>query len=69
MNRKPVTSSNIRSVGYDENSQTLEVEFNSNDVYQYLNVPARIHVELMSAGSKGQYFIKNIKEVFEYRKV
>ena len=29
MNRTPVTSSNVASVGYDQNTLTLEVEFHS----------------------------------------
>lgn len=39
MNRKSVTSSNIASIGYDETSETLEIEFKNGGVYQYFDVP------------------------------
>ena len=39
MDRTPVQSSNIRSVGYDPASRTLEVEFHSSGLYQYSSVP------------------------------
>ena len=41
MEREPVVSSNVISVGYDDASETLEVEF-KNGVYQYYNVPRPI---------------------------
>ena len=69
MKRKPVTSSNLASIGYDEKSGTLEVEFHSGSVYQYFDVPARVHRELMAAGSHGQYFSTSIRTKFRYAKV
>lgn len=62
MNRTPVKSSNLSSVGYDSATQTLEVEFHSTGVYQYLNVPAYRHAGLMSAASHGEYFDAYIKK-------
>ena len=35
MERKKVSSSKIRTVGYDARTQTLEVEFNNGSVMQY----------------------------------
>lgn len=35
MERTSVTSSNINSIGYDADSQTLEIEFNNGAVYEY----------------------------------
>lgn len=51
MNRTPVSSSNLKSVGYDESSKTLEVEFLNGTVYQYSGVPASVYQGLMSASS------------------
>jgi len=65
MERVQVVSSNIRSVGYDAESSTLEVEFNSGNVYQYLNVPKSEYEGLMSASSKGRYFNTNIKGAYQ----
>lgn len=69
MNRQPVSSSNIASIGYDVNSQTLEIEFLNGGVYQYFDVPQHVYGELMSAGSHGQYLAHNIKGVYRYSKV
>ncbi|RZK30825.1 MAG: KTSC domain-containing protein, partial [Hymenobacter sp.] len=49
MNRVPVDSSNLSSVGYDAATKTLEIAFRSGGVYQYSYVPPNIHNELMSA--------------------
>ena len=63
MHREPVTSSNISSVGYDESTQTLEIEFTSGTVYQYFGVAPKIYKEIMSADSPGKYFNENIKNI------
>jgi hypothetical protein len=62
MLRVPVISSNLKSVGYDPKSQTLEIEFLSRDVWRYSNVPPEIHAALMNAPSKGTYFSAHIKK-------
>jgi len=67
MFRKMVNSSNLKSVGY-ENS-TLEIEFNSGGIYQYLNVPGTIYSSLMSAPSKGRYLEEYIKPNYQSRKI
>lgn len=69
MNRTPVRSSNIRSVGYDPASGTLEVEFNSGGVYQYSGVAETIYQGFMRAASKGSYFHDHIKGRYPDRKV
>ena len=56
MEREPVDSSNLLSVGYDDASETLEVEFKGGNVYQYYGVPQLEHVALRSAQSVGSYF-------------
>jgi hypothetical protein len=61
MERTPVVSTDLRSVGYDPNSQTLEVEFNAGSVYQYAGVPQSEYDGLMNADSKGRYFNANIR--------
>lgn len=62
MDRQHVMSSNLRSVGYDPASLTLEIEFHSGGLYQYLNVPSSVYSSLMSAPSKGTYFDYYIKK-------
>ena len=61
MQRIPVTSSELVSVGYDPNSHVLEVEFSGGAVYQYHEVPAAQHEGLMSALSHGRYFNEYVR--------
>lgn len=61
MERDYVQSSNIKSVGYDSNTSTLEVEFNSGAVWQYYDVLENTYYEMKSAPSVGKYFNANIK--------
>ena len=70
MERTPVSSSNLRSVGYDPNEETLEIEFHSGGTYQYFNVPQHRCEGLMNASSKGSYFDAYIKKAgYRYRKI
>ena len=69
MNRKSVTSSNIASIGYDETSETLEIEFKNGGVYQYFDVPQGVYNGIMSASSHGEYLAHNIKGHYRYSKV
>lgn len=69
MDRVQVVSSNIFSIGFDEESSTLEVEFHGGAVYQYFDVPLAVFEGLLGADSKGQYFAKHIKGYYRYVKV
>ena len=69
MHRTPVTSSSIRSIGYDAQSAILEVEFTSGDIYHYFNVSEYLHRELMKASSKGRFLDEFIKRGYRYQKV
>ena len=64
--RKPVESSNIVSIGYNSFTKTLEVEFWSGSIYQYFDVPPKVYQELLSADSHGGYLSKNIRRKFVY---
>lgn len=69
MKRISVNSSNLSSVGFDQNSNTLEIEFNSGGIYQYYNVPESKYLELMNAVSHGKYFAANIKNIYRFRQI
>lgn len=70
MDRVAVESTNLSSVGYDEDSSILEVEFNDGSVYQYYSVPYYVFNELLTASSKGKYFHKNVKEAgYQYQRI
>lgn len=70
MYRRPVDSSLIRSVGYDVASSVLEIEFTGEGrIYEYYDVPLSVYLELMAAGSKGQYFNEYIKDMYSYQEI
>jgi len=69
MDRTPVKSSNLKSVGYDPETETLEVEFKAGTVYRYADVPAEVHAALMAAESVGSYYARNVRGKFESEKV
>ena len=69
MKRKLVESSSLCAVGYDPGTQTLEVEFNSGEVYQYYAVPQRVYRDLLAAPSIGQFFAHFIKTTYEWEKI
>lgn len=62
MDRILVSSTNLISIGYDETTSILEVEFHKAGVYQYFGVPADVYEQLMAASSKGAYFNESIKK-------
>lgn len=65
MERELVDSSVIRSVGYDPDTEVLEVEFRSSKVYRYAMVPPGEVVALLSAKSIGSYFNRVIRTRYE----
>ena len=65
MDRESVSSSNIASIGYDADSETLEVEFlKGGKVYHYFNVPKFVHEQLMQADSVGTFFNAEIRDTY-----
>jgi hypothetical protein len=69
MERKKVSPSSIRSVGYDDRNRVLEVEFSDGRVTQYSGVSAEVHRRLMSAPSIVSYFRDNVEESFTAKRV
>lgn len=49
----PVESSNIASIGHE--NEVLKVQFRDGAEYQYEDVPAARHAELMASESKGKW--------------
>lgn len=69
MDRKPVRSSNLKSVGYSKPEKVLEVEFRSGSVYQFEEIHPHTARYLMQAPSKGKFFWKNVRGKYPYQKV
>ncbi len=69
MERRKVSSSQIRSVGYDSGSQILEVEMSDGTVWQYSRVPSEVHRRLMAAPTIASYYRDNIEEEYARRRL
>jgi hypothetical protein len=69
MERKRVNSSKIRSVGYDEKSQTLEVELSNGQVFQYVQVYPEVYRRFMAAPNPTSFYDDKIAEDYTGRRV
>ena len=64
-----VSSSNVEAVGYDESSETLQVEFKNSATYQYFDVPGNVFEELRDTDSVGKYLNMHIKGSYRFSRV
>ena len=69
MYRKPVKSSNVKSVGYDEMTMDLEIEFITGAIYRYSKVPEDVYVSFMTAPSIGSAIHQMLRGKYETQKV
>jgi len=68
--RQPVPSANLESVGYDEKNETLEVEFlHSGEIYRYSNISRTTFDAMMGASTPGQYFYHFIRTSYPYYQI
>lgn len=67
MHMIPVTSSNLSSIGYE--NDTLYIRFHDGSLYSYSDVPFSVYQNLLSAPSHGEYFHAHIKKNYAYRKI
>lgn len=65
----PVSSSNIASIGYDEEGQQVYVQFQNGSMYVYKGVPSHEFQNLIEAPSHGSYLNRNFKNVYPYERV
>ena len=69
LERQSVKSVILRSVGYDDSTKILEIEFHSGLVYQYLGVPSKVYTDLMRSGEIGKYFSDKVRTRFRTKQV
>ena len=67
MIRKAVKSSNIVSLGYDEDKEVLEVEYIRSGVYRYFNVPKKLYERALKAPSIGKFIWANIRGKYDFK--
>ena len=61
-------SSYLKSIGYDYDTNQMEVEFTDGAVYRYDCYPTEID-DILNAESRGQYFYYNDRLAFPYHRV
>lgn len=59
----------IRTMTYDEETNTLRIEFVSGMIYDHKHVPPETYQSMKNSGSKGIYFNQYIKGNYEFEKV
>lgn len=64
--RTPVVSSSLASIGYDEREQVLEIEFRNGGIYRYSGITKEFFTQFMSANSKGRFFALKIRGRFPF---
>jgi hypothetical protein len=69
MDRKRVNSSRLRSVGYDEKSEILEIELANGQVWQYSKVSPEVHRRFMAAPNPTSFYDDKIAEEYSSRRV
>ena len=69
MERKRISSSKIRGVGYDPKSEVLEIEFNDGRVMAYSGVSPEVHRRFMNAPSPVSFFEDKIAEEYPARRM
>ena len=69
MQRIPLASTALASVGYDAATCELEVEFRSGRIYRYREVPPGTYDFLLRARHKGQYFNRMIANRYAFEEV
>jgi hypothetical protein len=69
MFREPVSSRSIASIGYDDDAETLEVEFVTGAVYRYRGVDQDVFESFRAAPSKGAFFNAHIKDAYPFEQV
>ena len=69
MNRTRVLSQLLKAIGYDANSETLEVQFRKGGTFQFFAVPAFVYTRLLQADSKGSYFEHRVRPNFKFRRL
>ena len=62
MDRIPVPSSYLKSVGHDPVTKILEIEFQDGSIYHYFSVSKIIYDGLMQAASHGQFLDIHLKQ-------
>jgi non-canonical purine NTP pyrophosphatase (RdgB/HAM1 family) len=67
--RIPVESTDIVSIGYDVKTRVLEIEFKEDRIYQYTDVAPDVYERFMRTDSYGEFFFAHINKHYRYKRV
>ena len=59
----------IAAYAYDATTETLMIRYHSGKVYNYLNVPGKVFLEMRSTMVKGIWFNRHIKGKYPFEEV
>jgi hypothetical protein len=59
----------IGDIDYDRDRKQLRITFTTGRIYVYESVPPDVVEALRSAGSRGAYFNRRIRDAYAYREV
>jgi KTSC domain len=62
-------SSVVKKMEYKNDGHRLRITYVSGDIYDYLEVPKSVFVEMQASGSKGTFLNKQIKGHYAFEKV
>ena len=69
MERAPVASAALASVGYDRATGELEIEFRTGRIYRYAGVPSSLHAWLLRTRNKGVFVAHHLSGRYSERSV
>jgi hypothetical protein len=69
LNRKPIVSAYLLSVGYDSRERVLEIERRSGEVYRYSSVQSDVYDNLLKAPDHEAYCRDCIENRYICRKL
>src|SRR5436305_10829334 len=69
ISRQPVESSAIAKIGYSKRRHILEIEFLNGAAYRYIDVPATVYRDLISAELKTRYYDSNIRRHYRSMRI
>lgn len=67
--RTVVKSQNVRSIGYDKRSQTIQVQFHDGSIYEYYRRSVGVFRDFELSGSKGSFVAHRLTPNGNYKKV
>ena len=64
-----VESSNVESIGYDQENRIVYIQYINGSLYIYKDVPEIEYEGLLHAPSIGSYLHRNFKNVYPYERM